>query len=257
VTALVFDCDGVLAETERDGHLPAFNRTFARFGVPVRWSEEDYGRLLAAGGGGKERMATVFDDPSVVRRAGLPAAEAERRARVRRWHEHKTELFTGIVDAGELPPRPGVARIAGAALAAGWRLAVASTSAERSVRRVLDHVLDAEVAAAFEVCAGDIVPAKKPDPAIYRIALERLGEPPDRVLAIEDSRPGLLAAVGAGLRCVVTVSHFTAGERFDEAVLVVSSLGDPGRERTRVVANRGKARPADWLSLSDLEDCLA
>jgi beta-phosphoglucomutase-like phosphatase (HAD superfamily) len=44
VRALIFDCDGVLADTERDGHLPAFNQTFEEFGLPVRWSEEEYGR---------------------------------------------------------------------------------------------------------------------------------------------------------------------------------------------------------------------
>ena len=42
--ALIFDCDGVLADTERFGHLPAFNQMFAEFGLPVQWSEEEYGR---------------------------------------------------------------------------------------------------------------------------------------------------------------------------------------------------------------------
>ena len=41
------DCDGVLADTERHGHLPAFNRTFREFGLPVQWSEEEYGRIRA------------------------------------------------------------------------------------------------------------------------------------------------------------------------------------------------------------------
>ena len=66
MTALVFDCDGVLADTERYGHLPAFNATFAEYGLPVRWSEEDYGQKLRIGGG-KERMASLFDDPLFVR----------------------------------------------------------------------------------------------------------------------------------------------------------------------------------------------
>ncbi len=65
---------------------------------------------------------------------------------------------------------------------------------------------------------------------------------------IEDSRNGLLAAVGAGLRCVVTVSGYTADEDMSEAVLVVTSLGDPG-EPARVLANRGGARPGDVVTL--------
>ena len=54
--ALILDCDGVLAETELNGHLPAFNRTFADLGLPLRWSQGEYGRLLSVGGG-KERTA--------------------------------------------------------------------------------------------------------------------------------------------------------------------------------------------------------
>jgi len=75
VPALIFDCDGVLADTERDGHRPAFNETFAEAGLPVRWSEEEYGVKLRIGGG-KERMASLLTD-DFVRANGLPAdAEA-------------------------------------------------------------------------------------------------------------------------------------------------------------------------------------
>ena len=71
---------------------------------------------------------------------------------------------------------------------------------------------------------------------------------------IEDSRNGLLAAVGAGLRCVVTVSSYTAEEDMSEAVLVVTSLGDPG-EPARVLANRGGAAPGELVTLADLDAC--
>ena len=53
--ALILDCDGVLADTERDGHLPAFNRAFRESELPVQWSEEEYGIKLKIAGG-KERM---------------------------------------------------------------------------------------------------------------------------------------------------------------------------------------------------------
>ena len=68
---LIFDCDGVLADTERNGHLPAFNRTFAEFGVPVQWSDADYAVKVLIGGG-KERMASLLT-PEFVAANGLPA----------------------------------------------------------------------------------------------------------------------------------------------------------------------------------------
>ena len=102
------------------------------------------------------------------------------------------------------------------------------------------------------VFAGDVVPAKKPDPAIYLLAVDRLGLDPADTLVVEDSRNGLLAATGAGLPCLVTVNGYTRDEDFDEAVLVVSELGDPDRPPIEVLANRGAARPGDYVTLDDL-----
>jgi HAD superfamily hydrolase (TIGR01509 family) len=256
VTALVFDCDGVLADTERYGHLPAFNATFEHFGLPVRWSEDDYGEKLRIGGG-KERMASLFADPEVVRAAGVPDDAGGRAELLATWHRWKTARFTELVAGGSVPPRPGVARVVGAALDAGWTVAVASTSAEESVRAVLEHAVGADTAARVPVFAGDVVPAKKPDPAIYLLAVQRLGLAPPDTLVVEDSRNGLLAATGAGLRCLVTVNGYTRDEDSSEAVLVVSELGDPGRPPIEVLANRGAARPGDLITLADLTACLA
>jgi len=253
VTALVFDCDGVLADTERYGHLPAFNRTFQEFGLPVRWSEEDYAEKVKIGGG-KERMASLLTE-EFVRENGLPADPEGRRELLLRWHRRKTAIYKELVRAGTMPPRPGIARIVDEALAAGWTLAVASTSAEESVRAVLEHAVGPEKAAHFAVLAGDVVPDKKPDPAIYTLALERTGARREETIVVEDSRNGLLSAVGAGLRCVVTVSSYTGEEDFSEAILVVSSLGDPG-EPARVLANRSPARPGELVTLDDLRACL-
>jgi HAD superfamily hydrolase (TIGR01509 family) len=256
VTTLIFDCDGVLADTERFGHLPAFNATFAEFGLPVRWSEEEYGRLLSIGGG-KERMATLLT-PGFVEAAGLPADADGQAEHLARWHRRKTDLYTEMVGQGLLPARPGITRIISEALAAGWTLAVCSTSAEASVRAILDHVAGRERASQFAlVLAGDVVPRKKPAPDIYELALGRLGVDAASVLVIEDSRNGLLSAAGAGLRCLITVNGYTEGEDMSEAVLVVTSLGDPDGERTTILANRSAARPAGWLTLMDLEACLA
>ncbi len=252
--ALVFDCDGVLADTERFGHLVAFNQTFAEFGLPVRWSAADYLEKLHIGGG-KERLASLLT-PEFVAAAGLPADLAGQQDAVAQWHRRKTEIYTGLVAAGAVPPRPGIARLAAEALAAGWLLAVASTSAEPSVRATLDRAVGPELARAVSVFAGDIVPRKKPAPDIYLLALDTLGLPAARVVVVEDSRNGLLAATGAGAACVITVNDFTAAEDFTEAALVVSSLGDPGGERTTVLANRSPATPGAWITLSDLASVL-
>jgi dihydroxyacetone kinase phosphoprotein-dependent L subunit len=248
--ALIFDCDGVLADTERYGHLPAFNQTFAEFGLPVRWSVAEYREKVRIGGG-KERLASLLT-PEFVAAAGLPADPARQRAEVAAWHRRKTEIYTGLVASGAVPPRPGIARIVAEALAAGWTLAVASTSAEVSVRATLERAVGAENARAVTVFAGDVVAHKKPAPDIYRLAVDSLGVPARYVVVVEDSRNGLLAATGAGLACVITVNDFTAGEDFSEAALVVSSLGDPGGERTEVLANRSRAAPGGWITLADL-----
>jgi HAD superfamily hydrolase (TIGR01509 family) len=248
--AVVFDVDGTLADTERDGHLPAFNQTFAEFGLPVQWSEEEYGEKLRIGGG-KERMASLLT-PQFVTEAGLPTDPDGQAAAVAQWHKRKTEIYTTMVAAGALPARPGIARIVEEAYAAGWVLAVASTSAEPSVRAVLEHVVGIERAQDFTVLAGDIVPHKKPAPDIYLLTLERLEMPAHRVVAIEDSRSGLAAAHDAGITCVVTVNGYTEHEDFTDAAFVVDSLGDPGGEPVTVLANHSAATPGAYITLADL-----
>jgi HAD superfamily hydrolase (TIGR01509 family) len=256
VSALVFDCDGVLADTERFGHLPAFNQTFRDFGLPVEWSVEEYGRRLKIGGG-KERMASLLT-PEFVKAAGLPEDPEGQAVEIAKWHKHKTALYTQMVAEGKLPPRPGIRRIISAAQDTGWKLGVASTSAEPSVRAILEYAVGRERAQRFDVfLAGDCVPKKKPAPDIYLLALEHLGVPPAEVLVVEDSRNGLEAAHAAGLRCLVTVNGYTENEDFSEAVLVVSSLGDPDGEQTSVVANRSAAHPGPCLTLEDVAACLA
>jgi HAD superfamily hydrolase (TIGR01509 family) len=251
--ALIFDCDGVLADTERFGHLPAFNQTFQEFGLPVCWSEEEYGIKLKIAGG-KERMAS-FLTPEFVAKVGLATDPVSQKEMVADWHKFKTQTYKQMIREGRLPGRPGIRRLVQEAKDAGWALAVASTSAEESVRGVLEYVVGKDLASGFLVLAGDIVPKKKPAPDIYLLALEKLGISPDDSLVVEDSRNGLLAAIRAGVRCVVTLSSYTWEEDMSEALLVVSDLGEPGSPM-QVVANRSKARPGEYITLRDLEDCL-
>jgi HAD superfamily hydrolase (TIGR01509 family) len=200
-------------------------------------------------------MASLLT-PEFVAAAGLPADAAGQQAAVAQWHQRKTDIYTGLVASGTVPPRPGVARVVAEALAEGWPVAVASTSAEPSVIATLQRAVGADQAAKVKVFAGDSVPRKKPAPDIYLRALDWLGLPAERVVVVEDSRNGLVAATQAGLTCVITVNDFTAGEDFSEAALVLSSLGDPGGEPVTVLANRSAAAPGDWVTLADLASVL-
>jgi HAD superfamily hydrolase (TIGR01509 family) len=256
MTGLVLDCDGVLADTERYGHLPAFNATFAHFGLPVTWTEDEYAEKLRIGGG-KERMASLFRDPGFVEEAGIPEGDDARSALLADWHRYKTAAFTRLVAEGALPGRPGIRRVVLAALDAGWTVAVASTSAEPSVRAVLEHAVGSEAAARIPVFAGDVVPAKKPDPAIYQLALRELGREASDAVVVEDSGIGLQAARAADIRTVVTISGTSRDDDFTGAALVVTTLGDPDGEAARVVDDPHGVSPGPAVDLAALNRILS
>ena len=218
--ALIFDCDGVLADTERDGHRVAFNKAFVAKGLAIEWDIELYGKLLEVSGG-KERMRHYFDQ------SGWPDDVADRDALIKELHKLKTDFFMQIIESGELPLRPGIARIVDEAIAAKMTLAVCSTSHERAVNLVVERLLGPERRAHFSaILAGDVVSKKKPDPEIYNLASQRLSLQPSECVVVEDSRNGLLAAKAAGMHCIVTTNGYTENEDFAEADLVVPELGD-------------------------------
>ena len=254
--ALIFDCDGVLADTERDGHLPAFNQTFEEFSVPVQWSDSDYVQKVTIGGG-KERMRSILT-PEVAGVLGLPADDpAALDSAVAGWHRRKSAIYTERVASGALTARPGIRRLVAQAAGAGWILAVASTSAEESVRAVLTQTLGPELAAQFRVFAGDIVDRKKPAPDIYLHALRELGIDAADAVVVEDSANGLRSALAAGLRTVITISGYTADEDFTGAALVVSSLGDPGGPTTVTLRDPLGLEPEFFVDLADFATILS
>lgn len=253
--ALLFDCDGVLADTERDGHLVAFNQMWKEQGIAWQWNLDQYALKLKIGGG-KERLASLAQDDDFRAAYPLPATEEDWKATVAVWHQRKSELFKQLVTAGAIPPRPGVRRLAQEAHDKGWTLAVCSTSALLSVQAVVATVMGEALASHFAgVFAGDIVAAKKPSPDIYNHAMDVLGLSSKECVVVEDSRNGLLAATAAGLACVITTNALTEQENFSEAALVVRSLGDPG-EPTQVLINRTRACPAAMITVADLETIL-
>lgn len=253
---LIFDCDGVLADTERFGHLVAFNRMWRELGVPWQWSAEEYGRKLKIGGG-KERMASLFEEPEFLAAFDPPDSEEGRAELLAMWHKRKSAIYKEIIMSGRIPPRSGIRRLSEEALGKGWILGVASTSAPESVEAVLRHAVGNETADRFSlILAGDVVKAKKPAPDIYLMAAEKLHASPKDCVAVEDSRNGLLSAHRAGMKCVVTVNGYTSEEDFSEANIVLTCLGDPDGEKCEVLANRSKAAPADIFTVVDLESIL-
>lgn len=256
--ALIFDCDGVLGDTEQFGHLVAFNQMWRELDVPWQWSVEEYGRKLKIGGG-KERMASLFSEPAFLQAwPEAPAGVEARKETVAAWHKRKTEIYKEIIRSGRVPPRSGVKRISEEALGHGWTLAVASTSAPEAVNAVLHHAMGDATAGRFSaVLAGDVVKAKKPAPDIYLMAARELDVPPQACVVVEDSNNGVESAYAAKMKCVVTVSGYTRAEDFSHASIVLTCLGDPAGEQCEVLENRTEARPAGCFRVADLEAVLS
>lgn len=217
---MVFDVDGTLVDSERHGHRVAFNSAFAEEGLDYAWDEERYGQLLAIPGG-RRRIRHFLEE------AGHTSEDAA--ALAARLHKRKTDLFRDLAVAGRIPARDGVHRLLGEIAATGMPLAVATTGRRVWVEPLLRRLFGEGRFAV--VVTGDDVPALKPHPAAYEVALERLGSRAGTVVAVEDSAHGVAAAVGAGLACLGIVNAYTADQDLSGAALVVDGFGAPGRAR--------------------------
>lgn len=244
VQALIFDVDGTLADTE-EAHRVAFNNAFERYKLGWKWSQDAYRDLLKTTGG-KERIAAFLATRTVS-----PSDRKRLAELIPDIHAEKTRFYSAFVADGAVPLREGVARLMEEALAAGCRLGIASTTTAANIDALLQSALGSRGLEMFSVIAcGDQVPAKKPAPDIYRMALRHLGLHSDRAVAFEDSFNGLRAAVAAGLWTAVTPTFWTEGSDFGAASLVLPSLGDPAHPLSGEPG--GRLRYAAWLSFDEL-----
>jgi HAD superfamily hydrolase (TIGR01509 family) len=238
--ALIFDVDGTMADTERDGHRVAFNRAFAEAGLDWDWSGELYGELLEVTGG-KERIRFYLEQ---YRPEFEPPTDLDKF--IADIHATKTKYYQQLAASGAMPLRVGVKRLIEEALSQGVRLAIATTASHPNVTALLEHTLGANSPSWFEViAAGDIVPAKKPAPDVYQYVLQMMDLEAQDCLAIEDSYQGLEAASQLGLKTVVTVNEYTHSQDFSGAILVLNHLGEPLQPFSVLAGDAGDASYVD------------
>lgn len=238
--AFIFDVDGTLSNTERDGHRVAFNQAFDEYGLGWHWSVETYGKLLAVTGG-KERMkffAEEFLDKSEV--------PDDLEAKIPELHQAKTRHYTELLSSGAIPLRPGVERLINEARQRGFRLAIATTTTPENVTALLTHTLGEDSIGWFEViAAGDIVPAKKPAPDIYDYALSEMKLSASECIAFEDSENGIKSSTGANLATIITINDYTMDHDFTDASIVLDQMGEADQPFSVISGNINDASYLD------------
>ena len=228
---IFFDQDGVIIDTERDGHRVSFNDTFKEFGFNFEWGVDEYHELLQIAGG-KERMKYYMDQKGIT--ANMKPEEVDEL--IKKMHKYKTDKFIELIESGKLPLRPGVRRFMKEANQTGLAIGICTTSDVKAAQAIAYKILS-DVKLDF-VLAGDMVTKKKPDPEIYNLALQKCALTPDECIVVEDSRTGLLAARNAGLRVLATTNPYTEKEDLHEADLIFTCLGDPDGVKGKLVAGK-------------------
>ncbi|WP_428087241.1 HAD-IA family hydrolase [Candidatus Thioglobus sp.] len=243
---LIFDVDGTLANTERDGHLVAFNLAFKELDLDWSWSHELYHELLNVTGGQLriKHYVNNYKPDFAVEDLNAFAASV---------HGLKTQIYVRLVNAGKIPLRPGVKRLFIEARAAGLRMAIATTTTPANVDALITNTLGKEALGWFEVIgAGDVVPNLKPAGDIYTYVLEQMSVDADKCLAFEDSYNGIISATQAGLKTLITVNEYTNTHEFKGACAVLNHLGEVNQPFELITGNATDSTFVDVAYLQEL-----
>jgi HAD superfamily hydrolase (TIGR01509 family) len=247
--AILWDVDGVLAETERDGHRIAFNRAFEACGRDWQWDEARYGELLRITGG-RERLMHDMNS-----RSDAPVLADQRETLARELHAKKNAIYAGLVDEGRIALRAGVGELMQECAQRGVRMGIATTTSRGNVEALLQAHLGSGWAKRFgAVVCGEDVRSKKPDPEVYLLALQQLGIGPLQAVAIEDSPGGAAAGRAADVPVIVTRSHYFAHAPIDAALAIGPGLHTRSGWRPGLRAAPGTA---DRVGLDDIENWCA
>ena len=245
--AVLFDVDGTLADTEQDGHRIAFNAAFQEFGLTWDWDITLYGELLKVTGG-KERIRYYME-----RYTPQDCDKADLNDWIATLHWTKTKYFEKLLKQGNIPLRPGVARLINELRKEKIRIAIATTTTPKNVAALIKSTLGEEAIDWFDVIgAGDIVPKKKPAPDIYHWVLKQLNLKAQHCIAIEDSENGLQSALAADLPTIITTNSYTRQQSFNGASIVVSDLGEPEHHFSQQAGKKLKKRWVDVETLMNL-----
>jgi HAD superfamily hydrolase (TIGR01509 family) len=221
--AVIFDVDGTLSETERDGHRVAFNNAFSDAGLDWYWDEDLYGQLLAVTGG-KERIQYFLSDFNAAFKYDGDISEF-----IASLHAKKTKHYVKLLEQGAIGLRPGVVRLIDEIKRAGLRLAIATTTTPQNVTALIGNTLGSDALDWFEcIAAGDIVPAKKPAPDIFDYCLQQMDLKAEECIVFEDSENGVRSACAALITTIVTLNDYTKNDNFNGAITVLDHMGDPG-----------------------------
>jgi HAD superfamily hydrolase (TIGR01509 family) len=244
--ALIFDVDGTLANTERDGHLVAFNLAFKELGLDWEWSNELYHKLLDVTGGQLRIKYYLKEFNTEFQHDDVDSLAAS-------IHALKTKIYVRLMDEGAVPLRPGVERLFSEAREAGLRLAIATTTTPANVDALIANTLGKDALDWFEVIgAGDVVPNLKPAGDIYSYVLEKMNIDASKCLAFEDSRNGIVSATEANLKTIITVNEYTDKHDFTGAITVLNNLGEPNKSFEIIKGNRTDSTFVDVAYLQEL-----
>lgn len=219
-SALVFDCDGTLAETA-DVKRAAFNQAFYECNLDWVWGRATYAQIC-----GNCLPGTEVEFYALLRFPEL-FQSLEKDGRLDQINQLFRRNYLEMLESGAAPLRPGVARLLSEIRLSGRRFAICSTSARVEYETLLFNRFGIEMIDALSASvSSEDLQGVSPVQA-YRLCFQRLGIDPSKIAVIEDSGRGVVAAASLGAHVIATPGLYSRGDNFQAARAVVSDLGHP------------------------------